>query len=61
MNENPTPEKCAVCATPCCGLAINGAHLCDAHFDAWLEWPRDPKQGAAQRMADFMAVQREVS
>jgi len=56
--ENQTPEKCGICFRPCCGLAINNTYLCDAHFEVWLKWPRDERQGAQQRMSEFMADQR---
>lgn len=45
---------CACCGKLSSPFTITGRALCDAHFDAWVKFPRPPTIGAQQGMADFV-------
>lgn len=56
MSTDPKTKRCAVCGVPCIDLAVNGATLCDPHFDGWLARPaRNPNVGGAVEMAAYVA------
>lgn len=52
--ERRPPVPCACCGTPSSPYTITGRALCDAHFAAWVKFPRPPTIGAQQGMADFV-------
>ncbi len=51
----PVQARCAVCGADCIDMQVNHATLCDAHFDGWLQWPRNPLEGGLVAMAAFVS------
>ena len=51
-------HRCAVCAVPCIEFAVNGATLCDLHFDGWLVFRVDLSVPPFPAMAEYVARER---
>lgn len=54
----PSNSKCAICGATCCDLRVNGAALCEPHFDAWLKKPRNLAVAGVEAMSKFVELEK---